>query len=214
MSQVIGFEQSLKLFDMKIVRQAMATTLNQAAVRAKKVQSDAVGEVYNVKAADVKKTILIKKASPQRLSGALISTSRQLPLISFVKTKAQLDKAQSAQGVTATIKRGHPKFFKGAFINRLTPLSARHQHIGVAKRKPGTQSKKAPPIQRGPRKGQPVKREAIRQLMGVSIAHLTDNPQVIDATIAKIQELAPNLFDRNLRAVIGRNIKRNIARSL
>ena len=203
MSQVIGFEEALKLFGTELAHRAMAQALNRASNRAKTVQANAVAEVYNVRKPAVKRTIIQKKASPQRLSGALISISRQLPLIEFKPTA-------TSSGVRYSIRRRQPRFHAHAFINKLSKgrEGSRRHHLGVGVRVPGSQAADPPKIQRGPRKGQPWKREKIKQLMGVSIAHLTDNPDVIDGVIADMQRTAPQFFDKALRAIINREIKK------
>lgn len=109
---------------------AMASALNKMADQVKVAASREVRDAgYNLKAATVKKSIKVRRASPGNLRASVVARGRPIPLI-------QYGARQTARGVTVNVLNGR-KLIKGAFI-----ATMRSGHKGVFVRDPSGKHEK------------------------------------------------------------------------
>ena len=106
------------------IRRAANAAINRAIITVKKEASQAIREVYIVKAKDVKGSIALIKAKKDNLEGMIISKGTPLMLNSF-RMRARKKKPYRVQ----VKQEGSLKPIKGLFVQKQLPL----QRVGAAR---------------------------------------------------------------------------------
>ncbi len=97
----------------KVFPAALAAAINKTIRFTNVAASKEIRQVYNIKAADVKKTISVKKASKNRLRAEFASRGARIALAKF-------GAKQTKRGVTVKVKKtGGRKLIKGAFLSTM-----------------------------------------------------------------------------------------------
>jgi hypothetical protein len=102
---------------------AGARALNKVMKSAKVQEAKDIRSIYRMKAADVKETITVRKASWSKLRAGLVTTGKRIALYLF-------NAKQNRRGVAVTITKGGRKTITGAFI-----ATMKSGHVGVFTRK-------------------------------------------------------------------------------
>jgi len=154
----------------KAVMRALNKVADQAKVQASR-EIRAAG--YGLKAADIKKSIDIRKASRSDLRAIVRATGRPIPLIKYQAPR------QTKNGVIVSVKNGR-KLIRGAFIATMAS-----GHTGVYERV-GNSHKKV--MHRGTFQWRGL---PIRELWGPSIPSAFASKTVQEALVAAVREKFP-----------------------
>ncbi len=193
------------MFDAALANKAAAQALNTSVRQAQVAQSRAVAQVYNVRRAEFKRTLILRRAKPNNLEAISISVSRPAP-ITIHRPK------QNDVGIVVSVKKGQPKVIPGAFLAEF----GSGRHLGGARRVPGSSVHESMrkrskhhgrTNRRGKRKGQLIKREALKQIYGATLAHLADNPEIVQAARDKVAEVFPGEFEERLQKLLLRKLR-------
>ena len=158
-------------------QRAMAAAINRGLSKVRTVASKEVRKVYAVQAASTKKTTSVSKknASAGNLVGSITFAGTKIPLYEFnVSPKA----ANTRQLVRAGVMKGNLTPFSEAFIT-----VARGGHIGIFERK-----------------GNP--RLPIEQKMGLSMAQMVGNDDVIVEVEQQAQETVEQRLDHEIYRIL------------
>ena len=145
-------------------RTVAVSVINRGADHGRTLIKRAIKEELNLKQSDVLECIKISGAKPDRLGATIAVKRRPVKLIKFGNP------TQSAAGVNVLVRRSHgAEEIPGAFI-----ATMKSGHRGVFRRMPGkvapTQGSYAGrTIKSGPRAGQPLLRQPIRELYGPTV---------------------------------------------
>lgn len=132
---------------------------------------------YNLKAADIKRAMRVKRASQGNLTATVIASGRPLPII-------QYGARQTAKGVTVNVLSGR-KLIPGAFIATM-PTG----HTGVFVRKPGGKHVKVKRAGKASWHQLPI-----RELFGPAIPDALANAGVRDAVQELIRVKFPSILE-------------------
>lgn len=158
------------------VKKAMVRAINRSVEGARTDAVKKVCEEYAIKPSDVRKTIVIARASSSKMEAQIISTGRPIPLIKFnVKPKkapAKGTKVVKRKAVIAGVKFGNAEEIPNSFIAQM-----KSGHVGVFSR-----ANNAP-------------RLPIEQKYGPSVPQMIGNKDVIDF----IEKRARERLDKELR---------------
>lgn len=161
----------------EVINKATVRAINRIADQAKTQASKDIREVgYNVKAAVIKKSISIRRASSGFLRAVVKANGRPIPLINF-------SARQTKQGVSVIVKEGR-KLIPGAFIATMA-----NGHTGVFERVGHTHRKN----RKGQWSGLPIK-----QLFGPSVPSAFINETVQSSLLAMVREKFPVRFQHEL----------------
>ena len=106
---IYDLEKSLASLSAGLREQAVPIALNDMAKQARTQSSRIIRQTYNIKAADLKKNLIIKMATAGSLRASVTAFVRSLPVIAFSPSDNKL-------GVKVTIKKGNSKTIRHAFI--------------------------------------------------------------------------------------------------
>lgn len=166
--------------DAKDEIRAIVRALNKTAQQARTGASREVRAAgYNIKASTIRRSFMIERATPSRLSVTLRATGAPVPLINY---GAQ----QTKKGVTVRVKNGR-KTLKHAFIATMP-----NGHRGVFERE-GTGRKRVTKKGRSYMSGLPIK-----ELYGPSIPDSLANVSVQKALAKLITEKYPAILAHEL----------------
>lgn len=102
---------------------AMSGAINKTLPKLRTLLIGDVREQIDIKAGDVRDRMRIERASPSKLSGAVVIDRKAIPLIDF---KAR----QGKKGVTVSVRKGQRELLRGTFI-----ATMKSGHVGVFERK-------------------------------------------------------------------------------
>lgn len=205
----ITIDEAIQLFDRKLVDRAIAQGLNASLEKVQTAQAAAVSRIYTVSRSAFKKTLIRRRAKPKNLQVASVSVSKVVPITIHKPI-------QDDRGIVVSVRRGKPKVIQGAFLALFgRGRSIERQHLGGAKRVPGSSVHQSlrkrsihhgRTIKRGKRKGQLIKREALKQIYGATLANLADNPEVLNASAKRMAEVFPDLFQQKLKKLYEKSL--------
>jgi hypothetical protein len=157
-------------------KKAIARAVNRAVEGARTDAVKAVCAEYAIRPTDVRKTIHIIRARPDKLEAQVISTGRPVPLIKFKalpkKPPAKGTPVKRRRTVIAGVKFGSAKAMPHSFIAEM-----KNGHIGIYSRK------------------QDAKRNPIEQRYGLSVPQMIGNAAVLEY----IERQAHDRLDKELR---------------
>jgi hypothetical protein len=106
-----GVKEALEMYDPKIVKQAIRSTLDKTATQVKQDIVEDVSTNYNIKAKEVRDAITVYRTKANDLKSEVVINSGHLQLVAYFKA------LQNRAGVVANISRRGLTTIKGAFIN-------------------------------------------------------------------------------------------------
>lgn len=142
-----------------IEKQAGVRALNRTMGMAKTAGKREMVRQYSFRSAKVESTLIVVKASPQRVEAAVRSRGFRTRLIDMTARQVK-------RGVTVRISNRR-KLIRGAFIAKM-----KSGHVGVFAREPGMQMGK---------RGKPIKNRKIKELYTIAIPEAFGSQEVIDS---------------------------------
>ncbi len=131
--EVPDLRQMREIVGMQRANQAMASSMNSVIGKARRPMVDAVRKEYNVRAKAVReRTIIFRKALPQKLAAQLIGVGARIPVGDFGRP------IQGARGTSVSIKKGKRTLYPSAF--RATVFGRGGASAGQAAGRRGRQS--------------------------------------------------------------------------
>lgn len=175
---------------------AAAQALNRAATSSRAAGVREVASSLSLKQKDVRAATRIQKAHRNKLAATILAVGKALPLIRF-------GARQVATGVRFQLG-GELKLRVSAFIARM-----QSGHTGVfrrigAKVQPIRGRFAAAKIQRGPRRGQPILRQPIKEQFGPSIPGTFEQERIVEKMEQVARERFPVEFRRSLTNIFRR----------
>lgn len=195
-----GFEEAAKLFDPKNVRLAARQTLTRAASSGKKVASEEIRKIYNVRPSDLNPRIKSYAARMSDLTAEVVITGRPMSLSYFgaqqitrsnvitrgneglvSKSNKRLRSRGPLQvGVRVEVRKGNPVVLRQAFMARM-----KSGHIGVFYRRTTGRS--------------------IYERNVITIPSMVQNAKVMPNVIERIQQSMAVEFPRQLKYYMSRD---------
>ena len=155
-----------------------ARALNRAA---QGVKTDAARETrkeYKIKARDIRDSLRISRATPNKLQAMALGSGNRIPLVKFGARPAQPGGRRPAKGISVHVKSR--KVLKGSFVARTGS-----GHVGVFTRK----GKASLPIE---------------QKFGPAVPEMIGNPDVLE----RMTQGAKERFEKNLDHEINRSLEK------
>lgn len=161
-------------------KKAAARAINRAVIAARQQAVDGVRENYNIRARDVRETLKVSKAKPNRMIAVISSLGAPIPLYKF-DVRPRAANARGRTPVRVGVKKGNRETFEKAFIARSG---------GV----PGVYERKG------------AKRLPIKQLFGPSVPHMLNNDRVVSSIADRAREMLEQRLDHEIsRLLDGKN---------
>ena len=183
-----GVKEALAMYDPKIVKQAIRSTLDKTGTQAKKEMVTLVTNQYNIAAKDVRAAIDVKRTTQTELSVGITIKGDKLQLLKYFKA------VQGKWGVYVAIAKGHLTRIEHAFIQ-----TARRGNNpgwrGVMLRKGGMTYERRPGRK---------KEQAFQGLPGPSIPDIIGSSKIIPKVEQKIQSIMQPVFEAEIEKRITR----------
>ncbi|WP_019558609.1 hypothetical protein [Thioalkalivibrio sp. ALE12] len=186
-----------------ILPDSITRALNRAVTASRTEASKSIRRTYNLSAAEVKSTFQVRRPTRQRHEAMMISSGERIPLSRF-------GARQTRRGVSVNVRHSTGrKLLFGAFFGDGEGLPSSRVFIrSGAKKRPGKGSYAGRKIRRGPRKGQQILRQPIKDLYSLSVPDMLRQAGVQEQVIKRGEEV----YLRNLESELRFRIDRAIAR--
>jgi len=183
-----GVKEALDMYDPKIVKQAIRSTLDKTGTQAKREMVALVTNQYNIAAKDVRAAIDVKRTTQTELSVGITIKGDKLQLLKYFKA------VQAKTGVFVNIAKAHTTWIRHAFVQ-----TARRGNNpgwrGVMLRKGGMTYE---------RKLGRKKEQAFHGLPGPSVPDVIGSSKIMPKVEQKIQSIMQPVFEAEIEKRITR----------
>ena len=155
---------------------ALARSLNRSLESSRTEGVRKVRQEYNVRAKDVRKTIKLSRAKPNRLTAVISSTGGALPLASF-KYKPATVNPRRRTPVRVGVTKGALETLDRAFVARVNGVKGIYERIGQ-------------------------RRLPIRQLYGPSVPQMIGNDSVVQSMASRARETMDIRLDHEIERIL------------
>lgn len=180
-----GIKEAMEVYDSKIVRQAIRSTLDKAGTQAKKDIVKDISANYYIKPADIADTIEVKRTTAKQFVVELWTSRKRFSLYKYFHAYF------SGNGITVEVERGKPWHYAGAFLQ-----TARQGNNlgwrGVMHRTGKTGYRRPPPA--GLNQKNLQEHISGAKYQGPSIYELTKGKKIMDDVQAKAEKNMKEMF--------------------
>lgn len=193
-----GIDQARRAYGDKVVLRAMVSAINKTARQVDTAVRKAIRETYNIKAKDLSKARILRKARFSNPRASVSAKGGRIPLSSFAARQVK-------KGATVRIKKKEPrKLIKGAFVAQVGG------HRGVFWRgRPGDGRRRRKSVPRREKRDNiwGSTQLPIDELTTLSIPKMFE-AEGLDVGIDTANEKYPPIFEHELRFYVNRALGR------